>query len=52
MMRSALRSLLYNRISEPEPYGVREAGWISLSGCHPNRLQDNPDIFEEAIARC
>ncbi len=22
-----------------EPYGVRDQGWISLSGCHPNRVQ-------------
>jgi hypothetical protein len=22
-----------------EPYGVRAAGWISLSGCQPNRVQ-------------
>src|SRR5882762_3059318 len=22
-----------------EPYGVREADWISLSGCQPNRVQ-------------
>ena len=22
-----------------EPHGVRTAGWISLSGCHPNRVQ-------------
>jgi hypothetical protein len=22
-----------------ESYGVREAGWISLSGCQPNRVQ-------------
>src|SRR5437016_11138429 len=22
-----------------EPYGVREPGGISLSGCHPNRVQ-------------
>jgi hypothetical protein len=21
------------------PYGVREAGWLSLSGCQPNRVQ-------------
>ena len=24
-----------------EPYGVRAAGWISLSGCQPNRVQLN-----------
>jgi hypothetical protein len=23
-------------------YGVRETGWISLSGCQPNRVQFNP----------
>jgi len=28
---------LDDRISEP--YGVREPGGISLSGCHPNRVQ-------------
>src|SRR5450759_2020445 len=22
-----------------EPYGVRKTGWISLSGCQPNRVQ-------------
>src|SRR5205823_4986642 len=22
-----------------EPYGVREKGWISLTMCHPNRVQ-------------
>ena len=22
-----------------EPYGVRTAGWISLGGCQPNRVQ-------------
>ena len=30
-------SSLDDRISEP--YGVRDEGWISLSGCHPNRVQ-------------
>src|SRR3954447_14423054 len=25
-----------------EPYGVRDQGWISLGGCHPNRVQANP----------
>src|SRR5712671_6067594 len=30
---------LDDRISEP--YGVREPGGISLSGCHPNRVQAN-----------
>src|SRR6516162_9077364 len=29
----ALQDRLY------EPHGVREASWISLSGCHPNRVQ-------------
>jgi len=29
----ALKDRLY------EPYGVREPGGISLSGCHPNRMQ-------------
>jgi hypothetical protein len=24
-----------------EPYGVRAAGWISLRGCQPNRVQAN-----------
>ena len=33
-------SSLDDRISEP--YGVRDEGWISLSGCHPNRVQANP----------
>ena len=33
----ALDDLLY------ESHGVREAGWISLSGCQPNRVQLNPD---------
>src|SRR5215472_10585064 len=31
----ALQDRLY------EPHGVREASWISLSGCHPNRVQAN-----------
>jgi hypothetical protein len=31
----ALQDRLY------ESHGVREASWISLSGCHPNRVQPN-----------
>ena len=26
-------------------YGVRDQGWISLSGCHPNRVQAIPEAF-------
>jgi hypothetical protein len=29
-----------------EPYGVREPGGISLTGCHPNRVQARkPDVL-------
>jgi putative transposase len=31
----------HSTIGYPEPYGVREPGGISLSGCHPNRVQAN-----------
>src|SRR3954451_481636 len=38
-----------------EPYGVRDQGWISLSGCHPNRVQANAANsnreFEELLKR-
>jgi hypothetical protein len=27
-----------------EPHGVRDAGWISLSGCQPNRVQARPKV--------
>jgi hypothetical protein len=27
-----------------EPHGVREAGWISLTACHPNRVQAKRSI--------
>ena len=33
--KQALQHRLY------ESHGVREASWISLSGCHPNRVQAN-----------
>ena len=29
----------HSTIGYLSPYGVREAGWISLSGCQPNRVQ-------------
>src|ERR1019366_4335946 len=32
-----------------EPYGVREAGWISLSGSQPNRQQASPDFAGVAV---
>jgi hypothetical protein len=45
---SAIRNagIFDDRISEP--CGVRTAGWISLSGCQPNRVQLKPpsrDIY-------
>src|SRR5262244_4173280 len=32
-----------------EFHGVREASWISLSGCHPNRVQaiSKPEVSKE-----
>jgi hypothetical protein len=33
-----------------EPHGVRTAGWISLSGCHPNRVQANVRVMAEIPA--
>src|SRR5258706_2445416 len=37
-----------------KPYGVREAGWISLSGCQPNRVQATSRHCDEvaAVAHC
>ena len=35
-----------------EPYGVRAAGWISLSGCQPNRVQLTRDEFRSGISDC
>jgi hypothetical protein len=35
---------LEDRISEP--YGVREQGGISLTGCHPNRMQARARAFQ------
>src|SRR6266496_2631290 len=46
LQRALLQSetqALDDRISEP--YGVREPGGISLSGCHPNRVQANSLVF-------
>jgi hypothetical protein len=48
-------SSLDDRISEP--CGVRDEGWISLSGCHPNRVQASlglhrrPEVAAEAARR-
>ena len=52
--RTSRRTVLWafsNLVVQPEtpalddrifkPYGVREAGWISLSGCQQNRVQLN-----------
>src|SRR5215468_81616 len=35
-----------------ESHGVREASWISLSGCHPNRVQANSEtkVQERGVA--
>jgi hypothetical protein len=33
-----------------ESHGVREASWISLSGCHPNRVQDAETKVQERAA--
>jgi transposase-like protein len=35
---------LDDRLSEP--YGVREAGRICLTTCHPNRVQANPGLLQ------
>jgi hypothetical protein len=40
---------LDDRISEP--YGVREQGGISLSGCHPNRVQAKPYKLEYYVRK-
>ncbi|HEY8441052.1 MAG TPA: transposase [Xanthobacteraceae bacterium] len=42
-LRASPRAPLDDRISEP--YGVREPGGISLSGCHPNRVQATSGLF-------
>src|SRR5450830_318131 len=41
VQQSVLRNWVKAFAVDPlcEPYGVREAGWISLSGCQPNRQQ-------------
>jgi hypothetical protein len=33
--------------SRHESHGVREASWISLTGCHPNRVQAIPLRLQE-----
>ena len=38
---------LDDRISEP--YGVREAGGISLGGCQPNRVQANYHLHQQTV---
>ena len=43
-MCTTYRALLQSQTSTlddrlVEPYGVRAAGWFSLSGCQPNRVQ-------------
>src|ERR1035438_5040809 len=37
-----------------EPYGVRTAGWISLGGCQPNRVQASspPKLRRSCRTRC
>jgi hypothetical protein len=41
-MGRILASLVVAASRISEPYGVREPGGISLSGCHPNRVQAMP----------
>src|SRR3954454_1113109 len=33
----------------PEPYGVRDQGWISLNGCQPNRVQASEPILDSFV---
>ena len=33
-----------------EPYGVREAGWISLGGCQPDRVEAK--VRMDALIKC
>src|SRR5262249_2215258 len=42
----ALQDRLY------ESHGVREASWISLSGCHPNRVQATKCCVAAKSTRC